>query len=98
MIANSAFLAALLVLVLVMLIFGQVDFLAPYKRTILGEHLLTIVGMLVLLFLNVFGWCYLAGRRLFLKETGQKLAHVERLLQTPDTVVEDLSARLAQDE
>jgi hypothetical protein len=35
---------------------------------------------------------------LFLKETGQKLAHVERLLNTPDTVVRDLSARLAREE
>ena len=42
--------------------------------------------------------CYLAARGLFLKETGRKLAHVEKLLQTPDTVVRDLSERLAKEE
>ena len=98
MITNSALLAAMLLLVFIMTLLGQVEFLEPYKRTILGEHLWTIAGGLVLLFLNLFGWCYLAGRRLFLKETGQKLAHVERLLHTPDTVVRDLSARLAREE
>ena len=33
-----------------------------------------------------------------LKETGRKLAHVEKLLQTPDTIVRDLSERIARDE
>jgi len=98
MITNSALLAAMVLLVFVMTLLGELEFLAPYKRTILSEHLWTIAGSLVLLFLNLFGWCYLAGRRLFLKETGQKLAHVERLLHTPDTVVRDLSARLAREE
>ena len=50
------------------------------------------------MFLNLFGVFYLLSRALFLKETGRKLAHVEKLLHTPDTVVRDLSERLARDE
>ena len=52
----------------------------------------------MVVFLNLFAVCYLAGRGLFLKDTGRKLAHVERQLRTPDTVVRDLSERLAEEE
>ena len=98
MIANSAFLAAMTLLVLVFIVFGQLEFLAPYKGLIAARYLWTIVGALVLVFLNLFGVFYLVSRTLFLKETGRKLAHVEKLLYTPDTVVSDLSERLARDE
>ena len=98
MIANSAFLAAMVVLLLLFWVMGQLAFLAPYKHAILPRYLWTVVGVLLLLFLNLFALFYSAARRLFLKDTGRKLAHVERQLQTPDTVVRDLSERLAREE
>jgi hypothetical protein len=98
MIANSAFLAAMVLLLVLFVVLGELEFLAPYKRLIFGQYLWTIVGAVVLLYLNLFACFYLAGRALFLKDTGRKLAHVEKLLQTPDTVVSDLSERLARDE
>ena len=98
MIANSAFLAAMVLLLVLFVVLGELEFLAPYKRLIFGQYLWTIVGAVVLLYLNLFACFYLAGRALFLKDTGRKLAHVEKLLQTPDTVVSDLSERLAKDE
>jgi hypothetical protein len=98
MIANSAFLAAMAVLLLLFWVMGELEFLAPYKHAILPGYLWVIVGSVVVLFLNLFALFYMATRHLFLKETGRKLAHVERQLQTPDTVVRDLSERLAQEE
>lgn len=98
MIANCAFLAAMTLLLVMFAILGQLEFLAQYKRLIFGQYLWTIVGSLVLLFLNLFAGFYLTARALFLKDTGRKLAHVEKLLQTPDTIVRDLSERLAKDE
>jgi hypothetical protein len=98
MIANSAFLAAMVLLLFLFVILGELEFLATYKRLIFGQYLWTIVGAIVVLYLNLFAGFYLAGRALFLKDTGRKLAHVEKLLQTPDTVVSDLSERLARDE
>ena len=98
MIANSAFLAAMILLLVLFVVMGQLEFLARYRHLIFGRYLWVIVGALVLLFVNLFGVFYLAARGLFLKETGRKLAHVERLLQTPDTVVRDLSERLAKEE
>ena len=98
MIANSAFLAAMILLLLAFSILGQVEFLAPYRHVIFVQHLWVVVGGLVVVFLNLFAVCYLAGRGLFLKDTGRKLAHVERQLRTTDTVVRDLSDRLAEEE
>ncbi|MEO7888853.1 MAG: hypothetical protein ABIW19_02520 [Vicinamibacterales bacterium] len=98
MIANSAFLAAMVVLLLVFWVMGQLEFLAPYKHSILPRYLWVIVASVVVVFLNVFALFYAASRWLFLKETGRKLAHVERQLHTPDTVVRDLSERLAREE
>jgi hypothetical protein len=98
MIANSAFLAAMVLLLTLFVVLGELEFLAAYKRLIFGEYLWTIVGAVVVLYVNLFAAFYLAGRALFLKDTGRKLAHVEKLLQTPDTVVSDLSERLARDE
>ena len=77
MIGNSAFLAAMTLLLVVFVVFGELQFLAPYKRLIFGQYLWTLVGALVLVFLNLFGLFYLAGRTLFLKDTGRKLARGE---------------------
>lgn len=98
MIANSAFLAAMVVVLLTFWIMGELEFLAPYKHAILPRYLWVIVGAVVVVFLNLFALFYAATRWLFLKETGRKLAHVERQLRTPDTVVRDLSERLAREE
>ena len=98
MIANAAFLAAMVLLLLVFSVMGQLEFLAPYKHLILAQYLWVILGALVIVFLNLFALFYLLGRGLFLKETGRKLAHVEKQLRTGDTIVRDLSERLAGEE
>jgi hypothetical protein len=98
MIANSAFLAAMILILVGFFLMGRLECLAAYKHSILPQYLWNIVGALVLVFLNLFGLFYLTTRRLFLKETGRKLAHIEKQLQTGDTVVRDLSDRLAEEE
>jgi hypothetical protein len=97
MIANSAFLAAMTLMLIVFVLMGELEFLVPYKRLIFSRYWVVIVGSGVVLFLNLFAFFYLAGRGLFLKETGRKLAHVERQLRTGDSIVRDLSERLAKD-
>ena len=86
MIANCAFLAAMMLVLVLFVVAGELQFLAPYKRLILGTYLWTIVGALVLLFLNLFGVFYTIGRTLFLKETGRKLA--------PANLPEGVAARI----
>ena len=98
MIANSAFLAAMIMLVGVFLVGEQLVFLAPHKRLIFEHYRWPILWTLVVVFLNVFCTIYLIGRALFLKDTGRKLTHIDKLLQSPDTVMRDLSDRLGHDE
>jgi hypothetical protein len=85
-------------MLMVFVLMDQLSFLAPYKRLILGRYLWVIVWGLVAVFVNLFALFYTVSRRLFLKDTGRKLAHVDRQLLTRDTIVRDLSDRLAQDE
>jgi hypothetical protein len=98
MTANAAFLAAMVLLLLAFSVLGPLEFLAPYKRLIVAEYLWVIVGALVMVFLNLFAAFYLIARGLFLKESGRKLAHVEKQLRTGDTIVRDLSEQLAREE
>ena len=98
MIANSAFLAAMVVMLTAFFVVGELSFLAPYKALILHRYIFVILGALAIVFLNLFAFFYLTARGLFLKETGRKLAHVERQLRTGDTIVRDLSERLAEED
>jgi hypothetical protein len=97
-IGNSAFLAAMILLVTVFTVAQQVTFLAPYKRLLFDRYLVTLLVSAGVLYLNLFAGCYLVSRRLLLKETGRKLAHLERQLQSGDSIVRDLSERLAAEE
>lgn len=98
MIANSAFLAAMVLVLLLFVLMDQFPFIAPFKRLIVSHYLWVIVWLLVALFVNLFAGFYTLARRLFLKDTGRKLAHVDRQLLTRDTIVRDLSERLSKDE
>jgi hypothetical protein len=98
MIANSAFLAAMMIVLLLFVLMDQLSFLVPYKRLLFTQYLWVIVTAIAVTFVNLFALFYTLTRRLFLKDTGRKLAHVDRQLLTRDTIVRDLSERLAQDE
>jgi hypothetical protein len=96
MIANSAFLAALLVLLAVFWVAGETTVLAPYRRVLFTEHGVTLAVFLVVLFFNLFAACYGFARLLFLRDTGVKLHHLDRQLATRDTVLADLTDRLEE--
>jgi hypothetical protein len=97
MIANSAFLAALIVLLLVMSLLGELQYLVPYKRVI-AQYLPLIGGAVGLVFLNLFAMIYSLARLLFLKNTGRKLAHVEKQLRAGDGVARELADRLEDED
>lgn len=98
MIANCAFLAAMVVILAAFWLLGQLGFLAPYKHVILGRYLGVLVSAAVVVFLNLFATFYMLSRQLFLKDTGQKLAHVDRQLHSSEGVLQDLSERLRREE
>jgi len=98
MIANAAFLAGMVLLLVAFSVLGPLQFLAPYKRFIVVQYGWVILGALLVVFVNLFALFYLMGRALFLKDTGRKLAHVEKQLRTGDAIVRDLSERLAEED
>jgi hypothetical protein len=95
-IANCAFLAAMVLLLGAFAMLGALEFLAPYKQLIIARYLPAIGWALGVVFFNLFCLFYLVGRVLFLKDTGRKLAHVERLLRSSEPILEDLSAEIAR--
>jgi hypothetical protein len=98
MIANSAFLAAMVLVLLTFVLIDQLAVLAPYRRFILRQYGWHLVGLLFVVFINLFALLYTVSRRLFLKDSGRKLAHVEHQLLPPQTIAHDLTERLGDQE
>ncbi len=98
MIGESAFLASLVLLVLAFLALDQLAFLTPYRRAIFDHYLWHLAAVVAVLFINLFALFYLVGRRILLRDTGRKLAHVEKQLHAGDTIVGDLADRLVGEE
>jgi hypothetical protein len=89
-IANAAFLAALTVFLMAAWLAAELRFLAPYKTALFSRHGATLAGGALLLFLNLTALYYTVARWLFLRETGQKLQHVDRQLATDDAAIDVL--------
>ena len=90
MIANTAFLAALTVFLLVAWVAGELTFLSPYKALLFRDHGLVIVGGVLVVFLNLCALYYALARWLFLRDTGRKLTHIDRQLIASEGVHEEL--------
>ncbi len=56
---------------------GQLKFLIPYRRILLHQYGDVILLWLAILFINVFAALFATQRKFFLKDTGQKLTHVD---------------------
>jgi hypothetical protein len=96
MIANSAFLAALTLFLLVAWLAGELRFLAPYKTVLFSRHAPLLGGVALILFLNLCATYYSVARWLFLRQTGRKLLHLDRQLVTNDAAIEELRTYLNQ--
>ena len=94
MIANALLLAVLIVLGAVLWVLGETTFLAPYRSVLLDRYGIAIALFLLVLLLNLTGLLYLAMRVLLLKDTGRKLAHLEKQLRSGSPIVQDLAAHL----
>jgi hypothetical protein len=97
-IANCALIAAVLLLFGIVFLAEQLEFFRPYAWLLVRKYSWTLAGMGMVVFINLFALVFLVGRRVLLKGTGRKLAHVEKQLRTRDTIVRDLSERLAREE
>jgi hypothetical protein len=91
----NALLAATLVMVAIL--FGLMDvcvYLRPHRWVLVHDYGLAIGGFAGVVFINLTAFFYGVNRLFFLKDTGRKLAHVEKQLRSRSTIVKELSDRL----
>jgi hypothetical protein len=94
MIANSIFITSLIFLVLLIFLLQECQFLVPYRHVLFMDYGSALALFGAALFLNLFAVIYLVTRRLFLKDTGRKLAHLEKQLRSGDSLSAELNQRL----
>ncbi|GAC1498610.1 MAG: hypothetical protein NVS1B14_01690 [Vulcanimicrobiaceae bacterium] len=75
---NALFATACVVIAFVMWVAGEVRFLIPYKHLLLREYSASACVFLALFAVNVYAGVFLFTRRFLLKDTGRKLAHMQR--------------------
>ena len=96
MAVNALFITTLFLMALGLFLMQACQFLIPY-RSLLFQQYGTPLGLFAAaLFVNVFAAVYLVCRKVFLKDTGRKLAHLDRQLRTDTDLSEDLSRRLQE--
>ena len=96
MIGNALLAATVLCLAALFWLMQVCAFLIPYRTVLLHVYGPTLACWAAVVFLNVFAAFYALSRAVFLKETGQKLAHLERQLRSGASVSEELARRLEE--
>jgi hypothetical protein len=94
MIGNVLLLTTAIVLALGFFLMEECRFLIPYRHLLWVKYSGTIAAFAGVLFLDLFAGFYMLSRKLFLKDTGRKLAHLEKQLRTGSSLSEELSERL----
>ena len=96
MIANALLLTIATLLAYGFWLLDQLKFMARYRAVLFHSYGGVLLLALGVLFLNVFGAALLLQRKFFLKDTGRKLAHVEKQIRTGSSISEELSRRLSE--
>jgi len=94
MIANALLATTVVLVAALFALLDAADCLSPYRDYILRQYCATLLSALGVLAVNLFGAFYLLGRTLFLKDTGRKLAHLEKQIRQRGGLVGDLAERL----
>ena len=98
MFKNALFATVVVFIAVVFYLMDELRFLIPYRDAILERHSREIALFSVVLFLNLLAGFFVLTRRLLLKDTGQKLAHLEKQLRGRESISEELSRRIAEHE
>ena len=78
MIANALLFAIIILLGYGFWLLDQLNFMAPYRAVLYHAYGSTIFTFLGVLSVNVLGGALAIARRLFLKNTGRKLSHLDK--------------------
>ena len=96
MVRNTLLLTTVILMGLAFFLMGECQFLIPFRDLLFRKYGGMIALYAAALFVNVFAALYAIGRKLFLKDTGRKLAHLEKQLRTGASLSEELSRRLEE--
>ena len=78
MIANALLISIAVMLAIGFALMGELKFFIPFKVVIWKAYSPYILAYCGLLFVNVFAAAFALNRKFFLKDTGRKLAHLDR--------------------
>jgi hypothetical protein len=98
MFKNALFATVVVFISIAFYLMDELRFLIPYRDAILERHGREIALFSVVLFLNLLAGFFVLARRLLLKDTGQKLAHLEKQLRGRESISDELSRRIAEHE
>ena len=96
MLQNALIASCLIYAVLLGVVLKECVFLAKYRELIWNQYGERILWFSVFLLLNLFGGIYQILRKLFLEDTGDRLAHLEKQLRGRATISEELTERILQ--
>jgi len=98
MFKNALFATVVVFMAAVYYLMDECRFLIPYRDAILQRHWREISLFAGALFVNLLAGFFVLSRWLLLKDTGQKLAHIEKQLRGRESISEELSRRIAEQE
>ena len=78
MIANAILITIAVTLGVAFYLMGELRFFIPFKAVIWRAYSAYILAYCGLLFGNVFAMAFALNRKFFLKDTGRKLAHLDK--------------------
>lgn len=96
MLANAFFAATVVFLAAALYLLGEMRFLIPYRDLLYERYGAEIACFAAVLFGNLLAAFSLLSRRLLLKNTGEKLAHLEKQLRSGRSISEELSRKIAE--
>jgi hypothetical protein len=96
MVRSSLFLSVVVVLAIIVWLLGELSFLAPHRDAIFHRYARAVATFAAVFAINLFGGILAVNRRLFLRDTGRKLAHVEKQLRTGSSISDELTERLKE--
>ncbi len=98
MLANAVFVATLLFLALGFWLMHELRFLIPWRNLILHQFWQPIAVYCGLLFVNILGLTIWIERKIFLRDAGRKLTHLDQEIHSGHSALsEEIQSRFGRD-
>jgi hypothetical protein len=78
MVANALLITIAVMLAIGFTLMGELKFFIPFKLVIWRAYSTYILAFVGVLFANIFAAAFALNRKFFLKDTGRKLAHLDK--------------------